>query len=310
MFIRAVRSVIRQKYKEGVLEIIGVIDKEKVDIIERFIHNTEKSLESKYKMILVPASERVGPSIARNVGLKNASYELVAFLDDDDIWLRNKLSVQLKILDRYGVDVIITKCINKLDSIFYFYPKCFTEAFKIIDGKDIFLCSLGLTSTVLARKDAILGTGGFNPDLKRGEDVELWIRITENGYRIGFLNIPTMVRYLHEENVTKSSLDSNYLKFFINESIRNLSYGARFKKELLANNFYGIGKRLVYTDPVLSSKFLSLAFSLGSSNIRKKVILLRLVSKASGNKNVLQELYDIMFKLTASSLWRNNLEQV
>nr|NIQ98622.1 glycosyltransferase [Gemmatimonadales bacterium] len=36
-----------------------------------------------------------GPAAARNVGLREAAGELVAFLDDDDLWLPQKLEWQL-----------------------------------------------------------------------------------------------------------------------------------------------------------------------------------------------------------------------
>ena len=39
-----------------------------------------------------------GPSFARNVGVKSARSDYIAFLDSDDVWLPNKLEVQHKIM--------------------------------------------------------------------------------------------------------------------------------------------------------------------------------------------------------------------
>jgi glycosyltransferase involved in cell wall biosynthesis len=41
------------------------------------------------------------PAIARNLGIKNSSCDWIAFLDDDDIWVNNKIEEQMKYSDKY-----------------------------------------------------------------------------------------------------------------------------------------------------------------------------------------------------------------
>lgn len=44
---------------------------------------------------VVRTSGRVGPSLAKHVGVETAVGTVIAFLDDDDVWHQNKLAVQL-----------------------------------------------------------------------------------------------------------------------------------------------------------------------------------------------------------------------
>ena len=51
---------------------------------------------------------QAGPAAARNHGLKIVSGEIVGFLDDDDLWAQDKLSIQLpQLLSDPGTDVVL-----------------------------------------------------------------------------------------------------------------------------------------------------------------------------------------------------------
>ena len=84
----AIISVLEQTYKD--VEII-VIDDGSTD-------NTSTQLKSIGNKIIYKWQENQGVSQARNIGLKLAKGELIAFLDADDIWFPEKLQIQVQFL--------------------------------------------------------------------------------------------------------------------------------------------------------------------------------------------------------------------
>ncbi|EIA0196748.1 glycosyltransferase, partial [Escherichia coli] len=62
------------------------------------------------RIIYLENENNLGVAESRNKGLKNANGMYIAFLDSDDLWLPNKLSSQLKILDS-GWDVVCSNYI-------------------------------------------------------------------------------------------------------------------------------------------------------------------------------------------------------
>src|SRR5690349_3602213 len=86
---RAVDSVLEQTYKD--FEII-VIDDGSSD-------NTQEILKAYEGKIRYVYQQNKGISAARNRGIQEAKGEYIAFLDSDDVWKPEKLSVQVAILD-------------------------------------------------------------------------------------------------------------------------------------------------------------------------------------------------------------------
>ena len=56
-----------------------------------------RKIATKYNCILfINMFHTGGPNCGRNVGMKRATGDIIAFLDQDDEWLPNKLEIQLK----------------------------------------------------------------------------------------------------------------------------------------------------------------------------------------------------------------------
>ncbi|HWY14139.1 MAG TPA: glycosyltransferase [Rhizomicrobium sp.] len=104
---RAIASVTVQSLRD--LEIIVVIDgrdRATVDVLDKLD-------EPRLRVVQNPSS--LGPGRARNAGAEIASGEWLAFLDDDDEWLPNKLERQL--VGRTAADAVLVTCRCRVENV-------------------------------------------------------------------------------------------------------------------------------------------------------------------------------------------------
>ena len=89
-------------YNADDYEII-IIDDASTDDTESEI---DKLKNSKIKYFKQP--HNAGVTLARIEGIKKSSGEYIAFLDDDDVWLNNKLKKQLDVMTQKKLDFIMS----------------------------------------------------------------------------------------------------------------------------------------------------------------------------------------------------------
>src|SRR5579859_487600 len=87
VLLRAIRSVFAQTFEE--LEIVVVIDGQDSQTATALAEIQDERLR------WIEIKETVGGSEARNIGIRNATGDWVALLDDDDEWLPTKLEEQM-----------------------------------------------------------------------------------------------------------------------------------------------------------------------------------------------------------------------
>lgn len=144
-------------------------------------------------------NENHGMSYALNQAIGKAQGEVIAFLDDDDIWINTKLSEQIILLKNNPiVDMVFSNYlnINKISSIKKIGFTKSDRFIKLLDLLEIdkqayiilgsFLESIALSNyiafdSVLIKKNAIDEIGPFNESLRNGMDLEYW-------WRFGLLN--------------------------------------------------------------------------------------------------------------------------
>ncbi|MGH9643007.1 MAG: glycosyltransferase family 2 protein [Terriglobales bacterium] len=124
--------------------------------------------------------EHAGASAARNLGIREAAGEYIAFLDADDLWEPLKLGRQIQQLDANPDAGLVCSdfAIHDIDRT---CAKSFFSRIGSIEGGFVFRrlvreCFL-FTSTVMVRRGVLAETGGFDPGLDVCEDFELWLRI-------------------------------------------------------------------------------------------------------------------------------------
>lgn len=94
----AVESVFAQKYEDWELFLVDDGSTDKSSKIAR-----QYSLKYPEKIIYLehPDHQNKGKGASRNLGIKQAQGEFIAFLDADDVWLPNKLEEQVEIISSY-----------------------------------------------------------------------------------------------------------------------------------------------------------------------------------------------------------------
>jgi glycosyltransferase involved in cell wall biosynthesis len=135
------------------------------------------------RIVIQIAEANLGPSGARNIGLKLARAPAVAFLDSDDAYLPRRLSAPLAVLAAEPTVVCVLSSARKYDRD---VPrdaripdlKLSPEAFEWALICDLIPVE---ATSVTVRRAAALAAGGFCDALRRTEDREFLIRLARHG---------------------------------------------------------------------------------------------------------------------------------
>jgi teichuronic acid biosynthesis glycosyltransferase TuaG len=176
----SVRSVQAQTY--AAWELIIVDDGSTDDTAE-----VARSLVAADARVRYTRRPNGGQGAARNTGLGEARGRLIAFLDADDLWLPEKLSAQLAVLEEKGVDLVYTDGYifsddeaESPEEHFYILPG---EARGVEMFRTLFNSNRIGTLSVLVKRAALDAVGLFDEDraYQNCEDYDLWMRMARNG---------------------------------------------------------------------------------------------------------------------------------
>ena len=150
--------------------------------------STDNSLETVQQLtderIKIINQENQGVSAARNRGIEEAKYEYIALLDADDEWKSTYLEAQVGLIKDFP-DCSIFACgyqfkyVDRIEPLILnripFLEKkgILTNYFEVAVHSHPPLCS----STVVARKQALLSVGGFPEGIIEGEDLLTWAKL-------------------------------------------------------------------------------------------------------------------------------------
>ena len=166
---RAIESVLAQDTSDSI-EII-VVDDASQDGTSGYL------AELFGNRIIILRTDVRHPGIARNVGAKHASGHYLAFLDSDDVWTHDKLSVQLELLGRTGARWTYADAVRP-NGILWRSRNCANNRFNRL----MMACAWNLfpTPTLVVERELFVQVGGFSesPQLRICEDYVLTLRLT------------------------------------------------------------------------------------------------------------------------------------
>src|SRR3981081_685237 len=125
---------------------------------------------------------------ARNTAIAKARGEFLAFLDSDDTWMPNHLESQMKQFEAdpalglvYANAVLVGAPTRHVE----FMEKCPSAGEAGFEALVVERCQIPV-STVVARKAAIVKAGGFDENLARCDDYDMWLRTAFYGGAVGY----------------------------------------------------------------------------------------------------------------------------
>ncbi len=192
---RAIESVLRQTV---VPATVMVVDDGSTDGTARVVREYGTSLQ-------YLCQPNAGPSAARNLGINQVRSDWIAFLDADDEWLSHKIEFQLQVL-RDNPSLQWCSCAR---SGLRNGEAC-PDALQVGPGQGrndhtvvrYFSAALrGMkfqTSSYIIRRAVFDELGKFDPELRSGEDIDMWCRIALRYPQIGYCLGPCY--YYHHDN--------------------------------------------------------------------------------------------------------------
>lgn len=171
-----INSVVEQDYSD--IELI-VIDDGSTDGGFELL----QEIQSQYEMVLLFHEGRInrGQSAAINLGLKQSTGEFIAILDSDDLFLPNKLSIQVKALEENPDVGLVYGRGKAIDSKGVFlYDMLDVSHIETNDPNKMLLdCYFLLPQNSLVRSAVYDEVGQFDEELRSGQDHDMLIRMAE-----------------------------------------------------------------------------------------------------------------------------------
>ena len=187
-----VESVLNQTYKE--YEIV-VVDDGSVD-------GTRDALIPYMQKIRYHYKENGGIASAKNAGISLSETEFVAFLDHDDLWVPDKLQLQMEHFNENPqIGLVYAKYTSFRDG-----KELRTKPEKGYSGwifKELLSKSFIQTSTVVVKRECLDAVGPYDETFSLGDEYDMFLRISKK-FQCGFID-KGLTRYrVHDTNASNN----------------------------------------------------------------------------------------------------------
>ncbi|MBG9978581.1 glycosyltransferase family 2 protein [Ruoffia tabacinasalis] len=274
---RAINSVLNQTYRS--IELI-VVDDSPNDyhsrpLVKEYIESFEDN-----RIVYIAHAKNMGANKARNTGIKLSIGEYIAFLDDDDEWLPQKIELQIKEM-KSDNEIALVNCkailfnevtntkrylINEIN-YGYYYKELLRQNF------------IGSNSFVLVKKEVIDEVGLYDENLLSNQDYDLFLRIAKK-HKISGVNKVLVNYYVHDgERISTNNLKQlqgrlaifdKYYNDISND--HNLKLGWKIKNiPLYFNAGYKLKSIQLLIELLLKNPIGFIGYLKGTVDYRKKV---------------------------------------
>ncbi len=201
-FLRsAIKSVLDQTFQD--FEII-VIDDASTDDTPGIIDDFN---ESRIRYLRHEINE--GGSATRNTGIKVSNGKYIAFLDDDDEWLPEKLEMQVQVLE---------SSLPEVGGVYTGFLKIDRTTGRVLEKvipskrgnlfKELVIGNvIGTASTPLLRKECFQKVGLFDENLPSSQDLDMWIRIAKD-FHFECIRKPLVKKYIHNRRQIVTNVEA------------------------------------------------------------------------------------------------------
>ena len=172
---RTILSILDQTYKN--FEIIIVYD----DHNFKELKSLKKIIKNNKKIKLFINKKNLGASYSRNLAMKKAKGDYIAFIDADDVWKRDKLQTQIDYMKKNNFECSHTNY-EIIDENGKIIAKRLARNFFNVEDL-IKSCDIGLSTVIISKKIKELNFQFAN--LRTKEDFVMWLSILK-------YNIPIM----------------------------------------------------------------------------------------------------------------------
>jgi glycosyltransferase involved in cell wall biosynthesis len=209
----SIKSILDQSYKN--FEIIFWDNQSKDQSASIYKSFNDKRLKYYYSKKYTSLYE------ARNLAIKKSKGKYIAFLDTDDLWVKNKLILQIKKLENEKVSLVYSNyyILNQLTGLKKkFYKKILPEGIiykKLLKNYFIGIC------TVVIKKDFFLKKKNlFNKRYNIIGDFDLFTRISKKNY-FASIQEPLSIYRIHNNSFSNQNylMHINELKLWLKNQV-------------------------------------------------------------------------------------------
>jgi glycosyltransferase involved in cell wall biosynthesis len=197
----AIHSVLNQTAIERIREIIVVDDGSTDGSQDKILTLAEQT--GRIHLVL---QDNQGVSAARNRAMREATGDLIAFLDGDDLWVPNKIEKQITAFVDSTVGLVYSDYVDFHDKQ---VARRMLVCVRRLSGRGLHLArdyylkdAPIIPSTVIMRRCVLETIGGFDQTIRIGEDTDYWMRTALAGFGVSHVSGGLTLKRRHNRNLT------------------------------------------------------------------------------------------------------------